>query len=141
MDIKPLSLNGHTYTMRPLDPLVVLQDSGRLGEIASGAFAKITKDDFETGAGAVLPKIGVNLVAYLKHPEFLAVLGHLFDSMAVDGKEFVKQAPGWQLHFTGKVGDLPTVIGWAIEGQFADFFAGAKGGIAAKLSSLFAKKD
>ena len=139
MEFKPLTLNGHTYTMRPIDPLELLQDSGRLGEVLSGAFAKLTRDDFETGAGAIFPKLGVNLVAYLKNPEFLVVVEHVFASMAVDGKEFVKMSPGWRVHFLGKAGDLAPVIAWGIEGQFADFFAGAKGGVLEKLRSLFAK--
>lgn len=141
MDITPLALNGHTYTMRPMDPLDVLQDAGRLGDILSPVVAGLKKDDYDMGIGAVLLKSGGGVVAQLKNPEFLVVVEHLFDSMAVDGKEFKLKAPGWKLHFMGKVGDLPQVLAWALKEQFGDFFVGVRDGLTKNLSSLAANAD
>lgn len=133
-----LSLNGHTYSMRPMDPLMVLVDSGKLGDVVAPIFSMLNKDDFEMGLPALLLKSGGALVKQFKNPEFISVAEDLFKLMAVDGKEFAMNAPSWKHHFLGKTGDMPQVIAWALAEQFGDFFKGVRDGMTKSLSSLVA---
>lgn len=128
-------LNGRKYEARPLDPLYVLQDSGRLGSLIGPA---LERADLAVDFATLATKAAGILLPQLKHPDFLEVVQHLFESASCNGVELGKT---WRTHFAGKTGEMAQAISWLLEAQFSDFFGGVRSSVSDRLRSLFKPTD
>lgn len=132
-----LALNGHKYTARFMEPMLVLENSFALSEVIAPAIDKIDSKALMGGWVMGLLKGGSGLMANLKNPSVMKAIQDCFNTAQVDGKELGALGGNlWNVHFAGKSADMMQVILWLMEAQLGDFFAGARGRLAAKLTSL-----
>ena len=128
-------IEGVKYEARPMDPLLVLEDTGRLTTMLLASSASLENAALDSGAfKLVLAKLAVGLFSQLKNPEAILVIEHVFSYATANGVELGGQ--GWRTHFTGKGGQLAQVISWLLKEQFSSFFGGVRSKLGSLISSL-----
>jgi len=133
-------INGVTYELRAMDPLLVLDHGSKLvaeiagpvtDKLAEGGRVEFTKAAFvQVGVGAI-----GEILKRLAAPAVRAAVLDIFNYASANGVEL--QAT-WKVHFLGKTKDMVAFLAFALEAQFADFFVGLGEQVAGALKERFA---
>lgn len=156
------TINGVTYSLRPLTPDVALKHGTKLAAVIAGPAVQKAAADFtlpEEGfdLGTLVQPLG-NLVGealrHLDHPDVQLAVNAVFATACIvqtgaDGVPVeVELGPTWKAHFLGKTGSMVQFLKWACQEQYGDFFgamlgsplAALKGQLESLASSALAKR-
>lgn len=134
-------IEGVTYEMRPMDPMLVLEHGSKLvSELAAPAIEKFgtvalaeaTKDSMKAAGVAVIAEA----LKRLSLPSVQAATQALFSTATQNNVELDKT---WRVHFLGKPKSLIAFLVWGMEAQFGDFFVGLGEQIASGMNGRLVK--
>lgn len=133
-------IDGVTYELRPMDPLLVLEHGSRLtSELAGPAIEKLAAGGKVEASKSAIVAMGASLVGEvmkkLAHPSVQGAIHELFKYASANGQELEHT---WKAHFLGKTKTMMTFIAWGLEVQFGDFFVGLGEQLISVLKERFA---
>ncbi len=105
-----IEINDTRYGTRYMDPLLVLQHSGKVFAFMGGSLGSMS-----------LSKGALELASNLGDLGIMKILTDCFELASADGRELGRNNH-WRQHFRGKQRELVQVIAWMLEVHFADFF-------------------
>lgn len=154
------TIDGVTYTLRPLVPDIALKHGTKLAAVIAGPAVQKAVADFkvpdEPNMAMLIAPLG-NLVGealkHLDHPDVMAAVLAVFGTACIvtdtaEGYKQIELSATWKAHFLGKTGQMVKFLKWACQEQYGDFFVamlgspleGLKERIASLVSSARAKQ-
>jgi len=133
-------INGTTYELRAMDPLLVFDHGSKLvAEIAGPVTDKLALGGSVEFTKAAFVQVGVGAIGeILKRLSAPAVRAAVLDLFKYATANNVELEATWKVHFLGKTKDLVAFLAFALEVQFGDFFVGLGEQVAGALKERFA---
>lgn len=140
------TIDGLVYSLRPLNPELVLMHGTKLTALVAGpamqAAASGPVPDKSKGLMVVIQafaQVVGEALKHMDHPDVRAAILIMFTEATVNlgGEKELELGAAWKAHFLGKPGTMVKFLRWALQAQYGDFFKAMPGSLMDALKERF----